>query len=155
PGQQVRIQIRYVERLDYEGGQYSFVFPMVVGPRYNPAHLTDAQNIPDGSTLTPSGTRAGHDISVEVALDAGLPLKSLKSDSHDVAIERPSPSRAVVRLRDEAVIPNKDFTLRYDVADDRIQDAVLTHSNGKGGYFTLILQPPDRVGPQDATPKEL
>jgi uncharacterized protein YegL len=31
----------------------------------------------------------------------------------------------------------------------------LTHRADKGGYFTLILQPPDTVRPQDATPKEI
>src|SRR5207253_9203232 len=36
-----------------------------------------------------------------------------------------------------------------------MQDALLTHSAGAGGFFTLILQPPERVTVQDVTPKEL
>jgi Ca-activated chloride channel family protein len=32
---------------------------------------------------------------------------------------------------------------------------VLTHRSDKGGYFTLILQPPERVTVEDVTPKEL
>ena len=34
PGEKVTITISYVETLSYDGGRYSVVFPMVVGPRY-------------------------------------------------------------------------------------------------------------------------
>ena len=42
-------------------------------------------------------------------------------------VERPGARPRLVRLRDKAVIPNKDFILRYDVAGKRMEDAVLTH----------------------------
>ena len=150
PGATVKIQIAYVETVPYEAGAYSFNFPMVVAPRYMPRRgVPDAGRI--APPVTPEGTRAGHDISVEVRLDAGVPVESLESRTHDVAIERPNPRQAVVRLRDKAVIPNKDFILKYDVAGRRVEDAVLTHT----GYFTLLLQPPDRVQPEEIAPKEL
>jgi Ca-activated chloride channel family protein len=60
-----------------------------------------------------------------------------------------------VALKDQATIPNKDFILRYDVAGKQISDALLTHSTGHSGFFTLILQPPERVTAEDVTPKEL
>src|SRR6185437_16107315 len=62
---------------------------------------------------------------------------------------------ARLRLKDNETIPNKDFVLRYDVAGQAIQDALLTHRSDKGGFFTLILQPPERVTAQDVTPTEL
>ena len=153
PGAKVKIEISYVETMPYEGGSYEFHFPMVVAPRYMPTRVPDASRI--SPPVTPEGTRAGHDISVEVSVDAGVPIEALASKTHDVAVERPSPERAVVRLRDKAAIPNKDFILRYAVAGRRVEDAVLTHRAGKGGFFTLLLQPPDRVAPAEATPKEL
>ena len=36
PGQEVLIEISYVDVLAYDMGTYEFRFPMVVGPRYNP-----------------------------------------------------------------------------------------------------------------------
>src|SRR5437899_11949551 len=36
-----------------------------------------------------------------------------------------------------------------------MQDALLTHSANNGGFFTLILQPPERVTVEDVTQKEL
>jgi Ca-activated chloride channel family protein len=41
------------------------------------------------------------------------------------------------------------------VAGQKIADALLTHSSDKGGFFTLILQPPEKVTAEDVTPKEL
>jgi Ca-activated chloride channel homolog len=36
-----------------------------------------------------------------------------------------------------------------------MQDALLTHRSEKGGFFTMILQPPERITPADVMPKEL
>ncbi|MDA2910657.1 VIT and VWA domain-containing protein [Nitrospiraceae bacterium AH_259_D15_M11_P09] len=168
PGEHVTVKISYVETLKYEDGAYELVFPMVVGPRYIPGVPTgklgggwayDTDQVPDASRITPPvtppGTRAGHDLSLEVELDAGLPIERLSSSTHDISVERPTDSQAVVRLKDKRVIPNKDFILAYEVAGRKIKDAVLTHQNGSDGFFTLILQPPDRVTPAEVTPKEL
>ncbi|MFO8013550.1 MAG: VIT domain-containing protein [Phycisphaerae bacterium] len=40
PGQEVRIEISYVDVLEYDMGVYAFHFPMVVGPRYIPGKPT-------------------------------------------------------------------------------------------------------------------
>ena len=168
PGEKITITISYVETLKYEAGSYEFSFPMVVGPRYMPGAAAgqqgsgsspDTTQVPDASRispkLAPDGMRAGHDISLDITLDAGLPLDEVKGQSHEVEIERLNGHSAHVRLKNSATIPNKDFVLRYDVAGKAVQDALLTHRSDKGGYFTLILQPPDRVTVADVTPKEL
>jgi Ca-activated chloride channel family protein len=105
--------------------------------------------------VTPPGTRAGHDISIEVALDAGVPIDGLASKTHEILLERTAVNRAVVRLKEKAVLPNKDFILTYDVVGRKIESAVLTHRAERGGFFTLILQPPERVAVEDVTPKEI
>ncbi len=178
PGEKITVTISYVETLTYEDGSYELVFPMVVGPRYIPGQPTgasdqppvklgggwayDTDQVPDASRITPPitkpGIRTGHDISVDVQLDAGLPLELVQSRTHDVTIEKPAPNRAVVRLKNQSTIPNKDFILRYEVAGKKIADAVLTHRNGQSGhdgFLSLILQPPDRITPAEVTPKEL
>src|SRR5438067_2104650 len=172
PGEQIRITISYVETLKYEDGSYEFVFPMVVGPRYIPGNATGAQpnsmgdgfgpdtdRVPDASRITPQpvpeGMRVGHDVSIDLTLDAGVPIDGLNSRMQEVDVERPDDHRAHIRLKDQATIPNKDFIFRYDVAGQKISDALLTHSTANGGFFTLILQPPERVTVEDVTPKEL
>jgi Ca-activated chloride channel family protein len=168
PGAKVKIVISYVETMPYEAGSYEFNFPMVVAPRYMPGHAIgkqgggwapDTNKVPDASKIspnvTPEGTRAGHDISIEVNIETGVPIDALESKTHEVAMERPAKDRAIVRLRDQATIPNKDFILKYAVAGKRVEDAVLTHKAGNGGFFTLMLEPPERVTAEEATPKEL
>jgi len=61
-----------------------------------------------------------------------------------------------VRLKGKAEIPNRDFILRYDAAGRQIEEALLVHRSDSGdGFFTMILQPPERVTAQDVMPKEL
>lgn len=170
PGEKVKITISYIETLKYEDGSYEFVFPMVVGPRYNPGTATgapasgngfspDTTRVPDGSRITPNpvpeGMRVGHDISLDISLDAGVAIDAVSSKSHDIDLQQTSPGRANVRLKGGPVIPNKDFVLKYDVAGKSISDALLTHRSNQGGFFTFILQPPERVTVEDVTPKEL
>ena len=45
PGVQVVIEISYVETLKYEDGNYEFVFPMTVGPRYIPGSVNAAEAV--------------------------------------------------------------------------------------------------------------
>jgi Ca-activated chloride channel family protein len=168
PGENVTVEISYVELLKYEAGSYEFVFPMVVGPRYIPGApigrqgggwAPDTTRVPDASRITPPvtppGTRAGHDISIEVKLDAGVPIEEYRSTSHMIVSERTGAASAVIRLKEQAVIPNKDFILKYDVAGGKIEDALLTHKGKQGGFFTFILQPPDRVEESEVTPREI
>ncbi len=170
PGEQVDITISYSETLDWEAGLYHFDFPMVVGPRYipgggsAPAPMTPGRptpQVPDADRITPpvtpEGIRAGHDISVTVNLDAGLPIRHLESRQHEVTVEHPGAdkSRAVVKLKDLATIPNKDFVLVYQTASDKIEDTVLAHTDERGKFFTLVLQPPKRVRRELIVPKEL
>jgi Ca-activated chloride channel family protein len=169
PGAKVKVVISYVETLKYEAGTYEFVFPMVVGPRYIPGTPTNAKlgggwaydtdKVPDASRITPyvakPGMRAGHDIGLQVTLDAGMPIQGIVAGTHETVTERPGPNRAIVRLKNTQEIPNKDFILKYDIAGARIGDAVLVHRAERGGFFTVFLQPPDKVNAEDATPKEL
>src|SRR6267142_854214 len=168
PGEKVKITISYVETLKYEAGTYEFSFPMVVGPRYMPGSPTgqqgsgsapDTTQVPDASRISPraapEGMRAGHDISLDITLDAGLPIDAIQGKSHEVELERLNAHSAHVRLKSNSMIPNKDFVLNYDVAGKSIQDALLAHRSERGGYFTLILQPPERIEVADVTPKEL
>ena len=177
PGEQITVTISYLQTLEYEDGAYQFVFPMVVAPRYIPGQpigkqaggwAPDTDKVPDASKITPhvapEGTRTGHDISIELALDAGVPLLQLSSVSHQIEIDRTGASSATVRLKNLTDIPNKDFVLKYDVAGEQIADAVLSQAESQtvsrakaapGGYFTLILQPPAQLSESDITPKEL
>jgi Ca-activated chloride channel family protein len=168
PGEKVEIHISYVEYLDWEEGVYRFAFPMVVGPRYVPGGTVGLEGrarptdqVPDANRITPpvtpEGTRAGHDISLEVRLDAGQPIRSVESLQHGVAVEYPTPGKetAVIKLNSAKTIPNKDFVLTYSTATDQIADTVMAHTDERGKFLTLVLQPPKRVTAAQIRPKEI
>lgn len=170
PGKQIEVRISYVETLDWQDGIYSFDFPTVVGPRYVPGAATartgtgwspDTDQVPDASRITPPvtppGTRSGHDITIAVRINAGRSITGIESPQHDVAIDYLDDQRnsASITLRNQAEIPNRDFVLKYRTASNDITDSLLTHTDQRGRFFTLVLQPPKRVPPQWIVPREL
>jgi Ca-activated chloride channel family protein len=119
----------------------------------------DTDQVPDASKITPPvvkpGYRAGHDVSLTVRIDAGTELFDLESVLHEIAVQRSDDAHASITLKNEVEIPNKDFILRYRLATDEIEDAWLVHKDERGSYFTLVLQPPQRVVPEEIVPREL
>lgn len=147
PGAAVKIEISYVELMPYRQAGYEFVFPMVVGPRYKATERTT-------SPIPQEGIRAGHDIAIELDIDAGRAIRDLKVESHEV-VSTTNGSRAQVKLRDGVTLPNKDFILRYSSSGDQVTDTVLAHRDSRGGFFTLSLAPPQATREVDVSPKEI
>src|SRR5439155_22768380 len=153
----------------YVDGWYEYVFPMVVGPRFNPPAYTEgigakAHGSAMGSTgqkteisyLKPN-QRNGHDISLSLDIDAGVKVEELKSVNHKIKLQRPSDQLARVALEQEDSIPNKDFVLRYKVAGKTVKSALMAQRDekGEGGYFTLMLFPPDSLVDLPRKPLEM
>jgi Ca-activated chloride channel family protein len=171
------IKLYVLEMLKYEAGTYEFAFPLVVGPRYIPGAaappsantapadrgtMPDTDQVPDASRISPpvagvhtGDPHAGHDVSIDVNLAAGVPIAEVASMSHAIIADRTGPDSFHVQLADASVLPDKDFILRYKAAGSGIGDAVLSHFDKNGGYFTLILQPPERVTDDTVVPRQL
>ena len=150
PGNEIDVNIKYFDTLEYVDGWYEFVFPMVVGPRFNPPGLQS----PDVSYLNPN-QRSGHDISVRVNVDAGTPVEQIECKTHAVTKTVSSPSTFAVQLKPDDTIPNKNFVLRYRVAGSDIRSSLLTHRDARGNYFALTLYPPEEVGSMPRQPLEM
>ena len=125
PGKAIDIDITYFHTLAYKDGWYSFVFPTVVGPRYNPPGYPDPVDAaPRGQGSSGAGTtveylrpeeRSGHDISINIRLDAGVEVEEVKA-SHGVDVSRDGERKAVVKLKNQSTLPNRDFVLDFRVA---------------------------------------
>ncbi|MCH9686749.1 MAG: VWA domain-containing protein [Deltaproteobacteria bacterium] len=141
PGESIDVVVRYVQDLTYDAGQYEFVFPMVVGPRF-----VD-ERVPDADRVTPPvagpGTRTGHDIAVEVSADAGVPIRGFDAPTHAVSGGLAANGTLSVSLAHGKTIPNRDFVLRYGVAGKAVVPALFLEGDDAGGHFSLVVQPPD------------
>jgi Ca-activated chloride channel family protein len=166
PGKQIDVTIKYFQTLEYVDGWYEFVFPMVVGPRFNPPGSKDgigavargAQGLTGQKTevhyLQPN-ERSGHDISLRVDVDAGVRIEEFACRTHDVRQEVSANAPLTIVLNENDSIPNRDFVLRYRVAGNEIKSSLLTHRNERGGFFTLMLYPPKELGNLTRQPLEL
>jgi Ca-activated chloride channel family protein len=162
PNAEIKVIISYVETLKYAGGTYEFAFPMTIGERYIPLSKTEdalsssETGVADADKISPARTALPlHRVSLEVKLEAGVSIESLASNTHEIESQRFSASQFFVKLKNEGEIPNRDFVLEFKTAGEKIEDAVLTHKAANGGFFTMILQPPDKVFPADTMPKEI
>lgn len=166
PGKEIDINIKYFQTLAYADGWYEYVFPMVVGPRFNPPGSTagvgavarGAHGISGQKTevqyLRP-GERSGHDISLALNINAGVPIEEVTSPSHVIKRNHSSPDTTTVTLSPLDTIPNKDFVLRFKVAGSVIKSTLLTHRDERGGFFTLLLYPPDSLSSLRRKPMEM
>ncbi len=170
PGDDIYIEISYVQDLAYDHGTYEYVFPMVVGPRFIPGKPSgekqgggwseDTDEVPDASRITPPvikpGFRSGHDISLKLTVDAGVPIQNFECSSHEITKKTLSESSVEVVIKAGDKIPNKDFIFRYDVAGKKPEYALLTHATKAGdGYFMLMIQPQAEMKISEITPKEM
>jgi len=162
PGEQIDVTIRYTESLKFAGGNYEFVFPMVVGERYIPGtpidNSGDTDRVPDATRIVPPilppGTRSGQDINLNVEIDAGLNIEKIVSPSHQLQIHRHD-NLVQVKIGGEDTIPNKDFILRYQVVGSNTQATILTQSDERGGHFALYLIPALTYRPTEIVPKDV
>ncbi len=146
PGHDVTVRLKTIETVPYEKGIYRLTFPLVVGPRY----------IPGGAApVLKPGFRSGHDVSIRVTLEAGVPVVALNSPGHRIVTTRQGTTRAVVELGPDDRIPNKDFDLRWTVGADAPEVGLIAHRDGVDGYFALLVQPKGKINIKEAIPKEI
>jgi len=133
--------------------------PAAPAPPAGTGWSPDTDRVPDASRITPPvakpGFRSGHDIGLTVNIFTGMGLMSIDSELHEVDVKYTGEGAAVVTLKNQRTIPNRDFILRYAASDADVGDAFLVHTDKRGTFFTLILQPPRKVPAARAVPKEM
>ncbi len=171
PGKRIDVDITYYNTLSYMDGWFEFVFPMVVGPRFNPPVLAAAgggigavaRGAPGSSRqgteiqyLAPN-ERSGHDISLELVIEAGVEIEGVSSGSHRIEVLEESGSSVRVRLAKDDSIPNRDFVLRYRVAGEQIKPGLIVQADadGQGGHIAMLLTPPSGLSDIPRSPLEL
>ena len=166
PGKAIDVNIKYFNTLAYADGWYEFVFPMVVGPRFNPPGSTDGVGAVGRGKTGLSGQktevqylrpdeRSGHDIALAVDIDAGVEIEEISCATHAIQKSSDSPEKVHVQISPLDSIPNKDFVLRYKVAGKTVKSALVTHTDERGGFFTLMLYPPDDLKALQRSPMEM
>lgn len=100
--------------------------------------------------------RNGHDVSLSLTLDAGIPVHNLKVLNHKVVMNQTNKQQASITLSPEDNIPNKDFVFRYSVTGVKPEMGLLANCEHSGdGYFMLMVQPKIDEALAKAPPREI
>lgn len=158
PGDDVKVELRYTELLLPQSGNYQFVFPTVVGPRYNSPQSGQAQAQWVSQPYLPAGqaSTAGFDIKLRLATPIGI--KEVFSRSHNIDVRKDGDERASVSLlQSDKPANNRDFILDYRLAGERIESGVMLYKgNAAGGenFFLAMIEPPKQVAAQAINPRD-
>ncbi|MCJ8274433.1 MAG: hypothetical protein MJK04_34180 [Psychrosphaera sp.] len=129
PDETVIVEIEYQQTLEYDQGEFSIRFPMVVAPRFSPSNkvitefegsgwAVNAEQVPDSAAITPGiktpGIDDNHNVTMSITLETGFDLASLTSDAHPLVINEITPQQFDIELDAQQTIANRDFVLRWD-----------------------------------------
>lgn len=153
PGESVKVELKYTETLDATDGEYEFVYPTVVGPRYHSGEPASPERWIANSYLS-QGTPGPAGFTLSLDLAAGMPIAKMVSESHKVKIDYSSASMARVSLApDESNPADRDFSISYRLAGDAVESGLLL-SEGQENFFLVTAQPPKRVSAGQILPRE-
>lgn len=155
PGDDVRVELRYTELLVPESGNYQFVFPTVVGPRYNSPQSSQAGAAWVNKPYLPAGQAPATAFDLKLQLVSPVEIRSLGSFSHAIDVARPSAQRATVALRPSATPGNnRDFILNYSLAGNQVESGILLYQGPQENFFLAMVQPPRQVDAQAISPRD-
>jgi Ca-activated chloride channel family protein len=160
PGDDVKVELRYTELLLPLDGNYQFVFPTVVGPRYNSPQSSQANAnwvaqpyLPQGQQTPSSAAAPAFDI--HVALNTPIGVKEVRSSSHTISSYKEQGGATVVGLSPTAApTNNRDFILDYRLAGDKIETGVMLYKGQDENFFLAMVEPPKAPPATAITPRE-
>jgi Ca-activated chloride channel family protein len=152
PGQEIVIEIGYLQTASFDDGQFELRVPMTLTPRFNPATVSDAARIAPPFRRATNGN--SHQATIGMTIDAGMPLAEAGSPSH-VLTARGSGER--YRLSTPDPVPmNRDLVVSWRVvADQTPRVAAFTESIGDDSYLLLMFMPPATASLIRTTPREV
>lgn len=157
PGDDVRVELSYTELLVPVDGVYRFVYPTVVGPRYN-GRQGEESHRPEMWISTPylrDGVAPQTTFALTVDLEAPVPLRSISSPTHRVLVAGERTRGGHVTLQDDGEpADDRDFVLEYRLDGDAIQSGLLLSDGPGEKYFLAMVQPPAAVPGVSIVPRE-
>ena len=161
PGDTIEVLFGYNELITPVDGEYQFVYPTAVGPRYTGESSGSETwtsnphaNVPQSGS-NQSGFKLSHAFDLNLVIEGGKTLKDIKCSSHAVHTDFISKSNASIRLKPKERKPGKDFVLNYRLKGKDIDPGLILYDNPGGeNFFLYTAHPPKRVDPKIIPPRE-
>ncbi|MBS0389478.1 MAG: trypsin, partial [Proteobacteria bacterium] len=156
PDSEVEVELDYTEFLSASDGEYQFVYPGVVGPRYGGG--AEAIDLPTAWVSNPylrAGESGPSTFDINVTLNSPLPLHDVQCATHKILTRWNGAHSGTISLDEpRQSAGNRDFILRYRLADDAIVSGLTRFSAGGENYFMLQAEPPQRPGTAEIPARE-
>jgi Ca-activated chloride channel family protein len=172
PGETIVIQIEYQQAVHQSSGVFSFRFPMVVAPRYNPQPVVQTVDLNSNTgyavsddvvpnrekiqapVLDPRENAKINPVNLTIDLKAGFPLAEVTSPFHKINVTRSSQDMADVSLATDEIPADKDFELSWKAVDGATPKAGLfKESLGGKTYLMAFVTPPSTAVDKAPAPK--
>ncbi len=151
PNDVVEVTLQYTEMIVPTEGVYQFVYPTVVGPRYNNKEKTED----NGTSYLRKGDVTPYVFDIKVALNSGVPLQNVHSLTHWIDVTQSDDYHTVAHLKKEdGGRGNKDFVLNYQLKGDHFQSGIMLYEHGDENFFMAMVQPPKTVTNDQIPPRE-
>lgn len=150
PGDDVKVELRYTELLVPQAGNYQFVFPTVVGPRYNSPQSANKDAKWVAQPTLRDGVAPNTAFKLKVALDTPLGIKEIRSATHAIDIRKNNDDQHadVALAQSGEPANNRDFVLDYRLAGEKIESGLMLYK-GQGenaeNFFLAMVEPPKSV----------
>lgn len=157
PGDTIVVELSYTEVLVPEKGNYSFVYPTVVGPRYS-GKETDPNN-PDNqfieSPYTPEGTMPTYLFDFKLNIYSAIPIENIGCNSHRMDVSYKDLNQIELKLnKAETNGGNRDVVVNYSLKGKSIESGVMLYEGKDENFFLMMVQPPAQVLKEDIPPRE-
>jgi Ca-activated chloride channel family protein len=163
PGDDVRVELRYTELLVPQAGNYQFVFPTVVGPRYNSPQSENRDAKWFAQPTLRAGVAPNTAFQLKVALDTPIGIREVRSLTHAITVAKRDDDRHADITLAAAAEPanNRDFVLDYRLAGEKIESGLMLY-RGQGGndgegaenFFLAMVEPPKSVAASAISPRD-
>ena len=159
PRETIVVQIEYQETVRLSGGEFSFRFPMVVAPRYNPQPIVQTVDFGGGSgfgvtdpvpdrdrieapVLDPRENARINPVALTVNLKAGFPLGAVVPPFHEMTETVIDEATRTYVLKAGSVPADRDFELTWKAAGDAPSAGLFRETVGGDTYLLAFVTPP-------------
>ena len=159
PGDDVKVELRYTELLVPQSGNYEFVFPTVVGPRYNSPQSDNAQAKWAAQPTLHAGAAPSTSFKLKATIDTPMGLKEVRSTTHAIDVKKSDEDQHadIVLTADNRPADNRDFVLDYRLAGEKIESGLMLYK-GQGenaeNFFLAMVEPPKAVAASAISPRD-
>ncbi len=132
PGDTLIVRMTYTELMEPENGEYQFVLPSIVGPRFTTNGETWVQQ-----SIEQMEELMATEWNIQLDINAGMPVEAYCA-SHPLEFD----NQGYYSTGNIITNPEKDFIVNYSLRGNNIETGLLLYEGEEENFFLSIMQPP-------------